>query len=70
MVLKWGIQRGCAVIPKSENLDRITQNLDVDGFELSGDEMEVMKSLECGFRMNDPAVFCPRFFGTECSIWD
>jgi len=70
VVLRWGIQRGCSVIPKSENPERIKENLAVENFVLTDAEMESMKSLECGFRMNDPAVFCPMFFNTECPIWD
>jgi len=70
VILRWGIQRGCSVIPKSESPERIKENLAVEKFVLTDDEMESMKSLECGFRMNDPAVFCPKFFNTECPIWD
>ena len=69
VVLKWGVQRGCSVIPKSENLDRIRENLDLD-FTLTEEEMEKMKSLERGFRMNDPGNFCPKAFNTECPIWE
>ena len=70
VILRWGVQRGCAVIPKSENEERIRENIDINSFQLTDDEMKSMKSLECGLRMNDPAVFCPKFFNTECPIWD
>ena len=68
--LRWGLQRGCAVIPKSENESRIKENLDVEGFSLSEDDMNRMKKLEKNFRMNDPGHFCPVAFNTECPIWD
>ena len=70
VVLRWGIQRGCSVIPKSENVDRIKENITVEHFKLSKDDMEEIKKLEAGFRMNDPAVFCPMFFNTHCPLWD
>ena len=35
VVLRWGVQRGCAVIPKSENLGRMKDNLAVEGFTLT-----------------------------------
>jgi len=70
VVLRWGLQRGCAVIPKSENESRIKENLDVEGFSLSEDDMNRMKKLEKNFRMNDPGHFCPLAFNTECPIWD
>ena len=37
---------------------------------VSKDDMEKMKSLERGFRMNDPGYFCAKFFNTQCPIWD
>jgi len=70
VILRWGIQRGCAVIPKSANEGRIKENLSVDGINLTEDDMEQMKSLEKKFRMNDPGHFCPLAFNTACPIWD
>ena len=69
VVLRWGVQRGCSVIPKSENIERIKENLALD-FTLTEDDMEKMKSLERGLRMNDPGYYCHKFFNTECPIWD
>ena len=70
VILRWGIQRGCAVIPKSANEGRIKENLSVDGINLTDDDMEQMKTLEKNFRMNDPGHFCPLAFNTPCPIWD
>ena len=69
VVLRWGVQRGCVVIPKSEDAGRIKENLSLD-FTLSEEDMEKMKTLERGFRMNDPGNFCPKAFNTQCPIWD
>ena len=46
VVLRWLIQRGVVVIPKSVNPDRIAQNFDVFDFSLSEDEMESIKELD------------------------
>ncbi|XP_023341919.1 NAD(P)H-dependent D-xylose reductase isoform X1 [Eurytemora carolleeae] len=70
VILRWGVQRGCAVIPKSENDDRIRQNLDVTGFELTDEEMKKIATIDRNMRFNDPGVFCPAAFNTECPIWD
>ena len=70
VVLRWGVQRGYAVIPKSANEGRIKENLSVEGFNLSDEDMEKMKSLEKKFRTNDPGHFCPMAFNTPCPIWD
>jgi len=39
VLLKWALQQGIAVIPKSTNPDRISENAALDGFELSQGEM-------------------------------
>ena len=38
-------------------MERIKENIKVEHFKLSKDDMEEIKKLEAGFRMNDPAVF-------------
>jgi len=70
VVLRWGVQRGCSVIPKSENETRIRQNLDLFQFGLSPEEMAAVDTLERNLRFNDPGVFCPKYFNTECPIWE
>ena len=50
VVLRWHIQRGVAVIPKSNSMDRITENMNVFDFELSGEEMAAISALNSGFR--------------------
>merc|ERR1719430_2686386 len=70
VVLRWGVQRGYSVIPKSENPERMAANLAVEGFSLSEEDMAAVNSLEKGFRFNDPGHFCPLAFSTQCPIWD
>ena len=47
-VLRWHIQLGNVVIPKSVTPARIAANLDIDGFELTGQQMELISSLDQG----------------------
>eukprot|EP00088_Acartia_fossae_P054792 TRINITY_DN6324_c0_g1_i1.p1 TRINITY_DN6324_c0_g1~~TRINITY_DN6324_c0_g1_i1.p1 ORF type:complete len:320 (+),score=53.58 TRINITY_DN6324_c0_g1_i1:37-996(+) len=70
VLLRWGIQRGYSVIPKSVTESRVKENFDVFGFELNDEEMKKINSLERNLRFNDPGVFCPTVFNTECPIWD
>lgn len=45
VIIRWHLQHGVVVIPKSENPDRIRSNADVGRFFLSDDEMATLDSL-------------------------
>lgn len=58
IVIRWHIQNGLIVIPKSVHEDRIIQNIDVFDFELSLDDMKAIDGLETGKRGGpDPDTF-------------
>jgi 2,5-diketo-D-gluconate reductase A len=46
VVLRWHLQQGRIVIPKSVTPARIAENFDVFGFELAGSELEAIDGLE------------------------
>lgn len=48
VALKWNIQRGVAVIPKSTHKERMEQNIDIWDFSLSNEDMESIKKLDLG----------------------
>lgn len=48
VVLRWLVQRGVVVIPKSLRLERMAENISIFDFELSGDEMNAIASLDTG----------------------
>ena len=49
-MLRWGLQHGRSVIPKSTKPSRIAENIDVFNFELSTEEMSAIDRLETGRR--------------------
>jgi 2,5-diketo-D-gluconate reductase A len=58
VVIRWHLQLGNVVIPKSVTPERIEQNFDVFGFELGDDEMRAIEGLEAGERTGpDPDTF-------------
>ena len=48
VALRWNIQRGVVVIPKSVHADRIRQNIDVFDFELTPEDMAKISALSLG----------------------
>ncbi|MFK0171578.1 aldo/keto reductase [Streptomyces sp. NPDC090306] len=50
VLLRWGIQQGRSVIPKSTKRHRIAENIDVFDFELTGEELAALDALETGRR--------------------
>src|SRR4051795_359818 len=50
VMLRWGIQHGRSVIPKSTKPERIAENIDVFDFELTADEMAAIDALDTGQR--------------------
>ncbi|MFE3324459.1 aldo/keto reductase [Streptomyces sp. NPDC059176] len=58
VVLRWHIQLGNVVIPKSVTPSRIRENIDVFGFELDAEDLAVLAALDEGKRLGpDPATF-------------
>lgn len=48
VIIRWHLQNGVIVFPKSEHKERIAENFNVFGFELSDDEMAAITSLDRG----------------------
>jgi 2,5-diketo-D-gluconate reductase A len=58
VVLRWHIQVGNVVIPKSVNPDRIRENIDIFDFELDEADMRAIEQVRTGRRLGaDPNYF-------------
>lgn len=51
ILIRYQIQRGHVVIPKSVTKERIATNFDVFDFELSADDIAEINSFECNGRI-------------------
>ncbi|HEY8187378.1 MAG TPA: aldo/keto reductase [Pyrinomonadaceae bacterium] len=60
VILRWLIQRGIVVIPKSVRRERMAENFDVFGFELEDEDMEAIRTLDTAtslfFDHRDPTM--------------
>jgi len=58
VILRWHLQVGNVVIPKSATPERIRENFEVFDFELSEDDMAALERLDTGNRIGpDPSTF-------------
>ncbi|MGI5125891.1 aldo/keto reductase [Pseudonocardia sp. CA-107938] len=58
VVLRWHLQVGNVVIPKSVTPERVRENIDVFGFELADDDLATIATLERELRLGpDPDTF-------------
>jgi diketogulonate reductase-like aldo/keto reductase len=48
VALRWLIQRGVIIIPKSTHIERMRENIDIFNFELSADDMTQIATLDTG----------------------
>ena len=48
VALRWNVQRGVSIIPKSVHCDRIKQNLDIWDFQLTEEDMAQIGTLDLG----------------------
>ena len=70
IVLRWGVQRGTAIVPKTSQHDRLKENIAIFDFELGKDEMELISALNENRRFNDPGDFAEAAFNKFFPIYE
>lgn len=61
VLLRWGVQRGTVVIPKSTHFERIQENFEIWNFQLSEEEMKQLSALDMGYSGTRAKHFDPVF---------
>lgn len=61
VVLRWNVQRGVVVIPKSVRKTRIEENFQIWDFTLTEEEMQRISSLDLGYQGTAVKHFDPEF---------
>lgn len=70
VVLRWAVQRGTSIVPKTTRPERLTENLTLFDFELTDEEMTAISGLNRNRRFNDPGDFCEAAFNHFCPIYE
>lgn len=70
VLLRWGIQRGTSIVPKTSRVERMKENLALFDFELTEDQMRVLSALNQNRRFNDPGDFGEKAFNTFFPIYE
>mmetsp|Transcript_41062 Transcript_41062/g.80555 ORF Transcript_41062/g.80555 Transcript_41062/m.80555 type:complete len:303 (-) Transcript_41062:76-984(-) len=67
VLLKWALQKGYAIIPKSTSEERMKENLNLFGFEISQEDMQLLDTMDKqlaaawggNLQGSDPMAVCP-----------
>ncbi|KAL2484903.1 NAD(P)-linked oxidoreductase superfamily protein [Abeliophyllum distichum] len=74
VLVRWAIQRGTSAIPKSSNSERIKENINVFGWEISEEDFQALCSIQQQERvLNGEILFVNKTDGpytTVADIWD
>jgi D-xylose reductase len=70
IILRWGVQRGTAIVPKTSSPERLRENYGIFEFHLDEDEMTAITALNLNQRYNDPGHFCDIAFNTFFPIYE
>jgi D-xylose reductase len=70
VLLRWALQRGTSLVVKSVKPERMRENISLENFNLSEDDMASLAALNVNQRFNDPGDFCEAAFNTFHPIYD
>mmetsp|Transcript_43697 Transcript_43697/g.103152 ORF Transcript_43697/g.103152 Transcript_43697/m.103152 type:complete len:313 (+) Transcript_43697:63-1001(+) len=72
VALRWGVQRGTSIAPKSVTPSRIAENFDVQSWTLTDEEMAQLSALEPQERMLSGLFWCTEKgpYKTLTDLWD
>jgi len=70
IVLRWGVQRGTAIVPKTAQAQHLRENLAIFDFQLTESEMQTISKLNRNRRFNDPGEFCEKAFNRFFPIYE
>jgi len=70
IALRWAVQRGTAIIPKSTKVERMVENISLFDFELTEEQMGKISGMNQRRRFNDPGNYAEGAFQLFFPIFD
>jgi D-xylose reductase len=70
VLLRWAVQRGLQIIPKSVKVERLQENAAVADWKLEDGDMKAISALDKGKRFNDPGNYAEPAFGLFYPIFE
>lgn len=59
IVLRWNIERGCIPLAKTKNENRMKDNLSIDDFQLTNEEIDSISSMNRDYQILTESKICP-----------
>lgn len=59
VVLRWNIERGCFPLPKTKNIERLSENFTVFDFQLTKEEVDIISALNYDNMYLVESTICP-----------
>lgn len=56
IALRWNLERGTPVIPKSSKVERLKENLEILNFKLEKEDIELINTIDKKFRTTLPSL--------------
>ena len=59
IILRWNIERGCIPLAKTKSKSRMIENMDVENFKLTKEEIVEISSMNRDFQILKESRICP-----------
>lgn len=59
IILRWNLDRGCCPLAKTKNENRMKENISIDDFQLTDEEVKTISSMNNDFQILTESKICP-----------
>lgn len=70
VILRWAIQQGLCIIPKTSKEERLKENADLFDWELTNEEMAIIDAFNTDKRYCNSKVFTEMMYGKKIFVFE